>query len=60
MSLEMEGALLGMGNPLLDISATVPMDFLAKYDLQLNNGIIVSLRIILLSLFLIISWRCFQ
>ena len=40
MSLEMEGALLGMGNPLLDISATVPMDFLAKYDLQLNNGII--------------------
>lgn len=26
-----EGILLGMGNPLLDISAVVPEEFLAKY-----------------------------
>ena len=35
---DMEGVLLGMGNPLLDISAQVPMEFLAKYDCHLNNG----------------------
>ena len=34
----MEGVLLGMGNPLVDISAQVPMEFLAKYDCHLNNG----------------------
>lgn len=30
-SMELEGALLGMGNPLLDISAVVDEDFLTKY-----------------------------
>ena len=35
---DLEGILLGMGNPLLDISAQVPMEFLEKYDCHLNNG----------------------
>ncbi|KAL6133411.1 hypothetical protein ACLB2K_065646 [Fragaria x ananassa] len=37
-----EGILLGMGNPLLDISAVVDDDFLKKYDLQLNNAILAE------------------
>ncbi|XP_050381273.1 adenosine kinase 2 [Argentina anserina] len=37
-----EGILLGMGNPLLDISAVVDHDFLKKYDLQLNNAILAE------------------
>ncbi|KAK9920927.1 hypothetical protein M0R45_029464 [Rubus argutus] len=37
-----EGILLGMGNPLLDISAVVDEDFLKKYDLQLNNAILAE------------------
>ncbi|KAM5559784.1 adenosine kinase 2-like [Rosa sericea] len=37
-----EGILLGMGNPLLDISAIVDEDFLKKYDLQLNNAILAE------------------
>ncbi|CAJ1893166.1 unnamed protein product [Sphenostylis stenocarpa] len=35
-----EGILLGMGNPLLDISATVDPEFLKKYGLGLNNAIL--------------------
>lgn len=37
-----EGVLLGMGNPLLDISATVDDDFLKKYDLKSNDAILAS------------------
>ena len=32
-----EGVLLGMGNPLLDISATVKPEMLAKYDLKVTK-----------------------
>ncbi|TXG58491.1 hypothetical protein EZV62_016320 [Acer yangbiense] len=34
--------LLGMGNPLLDISAVVDDDFLQKYDIKLNNAILAE------------------
>ena len=36
------GVLLGMGNPLLDISANVPMALLEKYDVELNNAILAE------------------
>lgn len=38
----MEGAILGMGNPLLDISAEVPDEILKKYDVSLNNAILAE------------------
>ncbi|KAK1562478.1 hypothetical protein Q3G72_012615 [Acer saccharum] len=34
--------LLGMGNPLLDISAVVDDDFLRNYDIKLNNAILAE------------------
>lgn len=34
--------ILGMGNPLLDISADVPMELLKKYDLRLDNAILAE------------------
>ncbi|KAI4349139.1 hypothetical protein L6164_009772 [Bauhinia variegata] len=34
--------LLGMGNPLLDISAVVDDEFLNKYDVKLNNAILAE------------------
>ncbi|XWS55839.1 hypothetical protein CRYUN_Cryun09bG0034500 [Craigia yunnanensis] len=37
-----EGILLGMGNPLLDISSVVDEDFLKKYDIKLNNAILAE------------------
>ena len=37
-----EGCLLGMGNPLLDISAVVKNDFLSKYGLKSNNAILAA------------------
>ncbi|KAJ7333616.1 hypothetical protein OS493_017159 [Desmophyllum pertusum] len=37
-----EGIVLGMGNPLLDISATVDKDFLDKYGLEANNAILAE------------------
>ncbi|CAI0442738.1 unnamed protein product [Linum tenue] len=37
-----EGTLLGMGNPLLDISAVVDDGFLTKYDIKLNNAILAE------------------
>ncbi|KAK3404964.1 hypothetical protein EUGRSUZ_K01249 [Eucalyptus grandis] len=37
-----EGVLLGMGNPLLDISAVVDDGFLHKYDIKLNNAILAE------------------
>ncbi|ODM94146.1 Adenosine kinase 2 [Orchesella cincta] len=41
MSIE-EGTLVGMGNPLLDISAVVDTDFLEKYKLIANNAILAT------------------
>lgn len=38
----LEGALLGMGNPLLDISADVPSALLDKYGLQANAAILAE------------------
>ncbi|KAA3453384.1 adenosine kinase 2-like [Gossypium australe] len=37
-----EGILLGMGNPLLDISAVVDEDFLKKYGIKLNDAILAE------------------
>lgn len=37
-----EGLLLGLGNPLLDISATVDASFLEKYNLKANNAILAD------------------
>ncbi|KAK9290951.1 hypothetical protein L1049_009131 [Liquidambar formosana] len=37
-----EGILLGMGNPLLDISAVVDEQFLQKYDIKLNDAILAE------------------
>ncbi|XP_012485954.1 adenosine kinase 2 [Gossypium raimondii] len=37
-----EGILLGMGNPLLDISLVVDEEFLKKYDIKLNNAILAE------------------
>ncbi|XP_013383354.1 adenosine kinase 2 isoform X2 [Lingula anatina] len=37
-----EGVLFGMGNPLLDICATVDDDFLKKYDLKANDAILAE------------------
>lgn len=37
-----EGILLGIGNPLLDISATVDDDFLKKYELKANDAILAN------------------
>jgi hypothetical protein len=38
----LKGAILGMCNPLLDISAEVPMSLLEKYDVTLNNAILAE------------------
>ncbi|XP_053680155.1 adenosine kinase [Anopheles nili] len=37
-----DGLLVGMGNPLLDISAVVEKDLLAKYDMLPNNAILAE------------------
>lgn len=37
-----EGVILGMGNPLLDISATASDEILAKYGLEANNAILAE------------------
>ncbi|XP_071495855.1 uncharacterized protein [Diadema antillarum] len=37
-----EGALFGIGNPLLDISANANEEFLKKYDLKANNAILAE------------------
>ncbi|XP_076680276.1 adenosine kinase 2 isoform X2 [Andrena cerasifolii] len=42
MHIKWEGALLGMGNPLLDISAAVDSNFLKKYDLNSNDAILAQ------------------
>jgi adenosine kinase len=35
-------SILGLGNPLLDISVNVPQEFLDKYDLKTNNAILAE------------------
>lgn len=40
--LQFEGAILGMCNPLLDISSDVPAEFLEKYGVSLNNAILAE------------------
>lgn len=37
-----DGLLVGLGNPLLDISAVVETDLLQKYDMQPNNAILAE------------------
>ena len=37
-----ENVLLGMGNPLLDISATVEKDMLTKHNLKSNDAILTE------------------
>lgn len=37
-----EKHILGMGNPLLDISANVTQEFLDKYELALDNAILAE------------------
>ena len=37
-----EGILFGMGNPLLDISAEVPLDYIAKYGLKEDDAILAE------------------
>jgi adenosine kinase len=39
---KLQGCVLGIGNPLLDISAECPMTFIEKYELQLNNAILAE------------------
>ncbi len=36
------GYILGIGNPLLDISAHVDQEFLDKYGISLNNAILAE------------------
>ena len=40
MSVVSEGTFLGMGNPLLDISAVVKKELLDKYELKANDAIL--------------------
>jgi adenosine kinase len=39
---DLQGAVLGLCNPLLDISAEVPIELLSKYDVSLNNAILAE------------------
>jgi len=41
-TVDYRGILLGVGNPLLDISAVVKQDLLDKYELKLNNAILAD------------------
>mmetsp|Transcript_26205 Transcript_26205/g.26447 ORF Transcript_26205/g.26447 Transcript_26205/m.26447 type:complete len:349 (+) Transcript_26205:77-1123(+) len=42
MTVDLQGAVLGFCNPLLDISANVGKDFLDKYGVTLNNAILAE------------------
>nr|XP_026690632.1 adenosine kinase isoform X1 [Ciona intestinalis] len=42
IEIELEGVLFGMGNPLLDISATVGKGYLEKYNLKANDAILAE------------------
>jgi len=39
---KLQGAVLGLCNPLLDISAEVPLEVLSKYGITLNNAILAD------------------
>lgn len=39
---DLTGAVLGIGNPLLDICANVSQEFLDKYEVTLNNAILAQ------------------
>jgi adenosine kinase len=41
-NVNLQGSILGMCNPLLDISAEVPMEVLSKYGVSLNNAILAE------------------
>ena len=41
-SQNLHGSILGMCNPLLDISANVPHELLEKYGVSLNNAILAE------------------
>jgi hypothetical protein len=41
-TMELNGAILGMGNPLLDISSEVPVELMEKYGVTLNNAILAE------------------
>ncbi|KAH8378686.1 hypothetical protein KR009_000729, partial [Drosophila setifemur] len=43
-SIRREGILVGCGNPLLDISAIVPLDFLQKYSMKEDDAILAEDR----------------
>ena len=45
-----ENVLLGMGNPLLDISASVKTDFLTTHNLKANDAILTEEEAIFLEL----------
>ena len=38
------GSILGMGNPLLDISANIGQDVLDKYGVEMNSAILAEER----------------
>ncbi|GMH09809.1 hypothetical protein Nepgr_011650 [Nepenthes gracilis] len=46
--MEYERILLGMGNPLLDISAVVDEEFMNKYDIKPNNAILADKKHLLM------------
>lgn len=37
-----EGTIVGLGNPLLDISASVDVDYLTKHGLKADNAILAE------------------
>merc|ERR1719150_2131827 len=41
-SKQSENTILGLGNPLLDISSPVDADFMKKYDIKPNNAILAE------------------
>lgn len=41
-NLNLQGSILGVGNPLLDISTDVPLSLLEKYSVSLNNAILAE------------------
>lgn len=53
-----KGMLLGMGNPLLDISASVDNDFLQKYSLKPNDAILAGEKHISLYTELVEKYQC--
>ena len=40
--MSLQGSILGVGNPLLDLSSEVPLSLLEQYSIQLNNAILAE------------------